>query len=129
MVEDTHFINGLLVFSYILFIFSVLFRYAPKEEKKNMDDTHRDILLNKLRLTFQRDLQLKRLLPHLGKVFDQTDEEEIKAEKIMSDQVDKMLQILTRKGPYAFNVFASALSKTQPHLSLALTAETSKENK
>ena len=127
LVEDIHFVNGLRVFSYILFIFSVLFRYAPKEQKENMDDTHRASLRNKLRPTLRNDVEPRNLLQYLRDVFNETDEEEIKAEKTRTDQVDKMLEILTRRGPNAFDEFVSALFKTQPHLGCALIQETGKK--
>ena len=125
LVENTNFVNVLRVFSYVLFIFSVLFRYAPNKEQ-NMDDTHRDILRKSLRPILLKDVEPRKLLPYMGNVFDQTDEEKIKAQTTRTDEVDKMLEILTRRGPNAFDEFVGALLSTQPHLASALIQETGK---
>ena len=125
LVENTNFVSVLSVFSYVLFIFSVLFRYAPNKEQ-NMDDTHRDILRNILRPNLLRDVEPRKLLPYMGNVFDQRDEEEIKAQKTRTDEVEKMLEILTKKGPNAFDEFVEALSRTKSHLVLTLIQETGK---
>lgn len=125
LVENTNFVNVLRVFSYVLFIFSVLFRYAPNKEQ-NMDDTHRDILRKSLRPILLKDVEPRKLLPYMGNVFDQTDEEKIKAQTTRTDEVDKMLEILTRRGPNAFDEFVLALLRTKSHLASALIQETGK---
>ena len=91
-----------------------------------MDDSHRAILRNRLRPILRKDVEPRNLFQYLGDVFNQTDEDEIKAEKTRTDQVDKMLEILTRRGPNAFDEFVGALLSTQPHLASALIQETGK---
>ena len=86
-----------------------------------MDDKYRNIL-RRAWPTLTKDLEPIKLLPYLVDVLDPTDEEEIKAssnEKRVSG-VDKLLEILPRKGQKAFDMFKKALQKVQPHLACHL---------
>ncbi|CAH3184904.1 unnamed protein product, partial [Porites lobata] len=97
---------------------------ASRTDQISMDDKHRNIL-RRTRLTLRKDLEPIKLLPYLVDVLDHTDEEEIKAssnEKRVSG-VDKLLEILPRKGQKAFDIFKKALQKVQPHLVVHLEME------
>ena len=62
------------------------------------------------------------LLPYLVDVFGPTDEEKIKwsLDKTGESAVEKLLEILPRKGQRAFDVFVEALQNVKPHLSFHL---------
>ena len=91
-----------------------------------MDDKHRGILRSH-RLELMKDLEVKKLLPYLANVLDQDDEDEVKAEAARRDMIDKLLDILPRKGPAAFDNFVKALKNIQPHLAASLIQESGKK--
>lgn len=86
-----------------------------------MNDKYRHIL-RRTWPTLRNDLEPIKLLPYLVDVLDPADEGEIKAssKKKREDAVDKLLEILPRKGQKAFDVFKNALQKVQPHLAFRL---------
>lgn len=80
-----------------------------------MDDRHRS-LLRRHTVSLRRDLEPKKILPYLVTILDPDDEQQIKNQPIREDQVDKLLDILPRRGPQAFRCFVEALESVQPHL-------------
>lgn len=84
-----------------------------------MDDKHREIL-RRQQLNLRRDLEVMKLLPKLHLVLDTDDEEEVKAEATRRKKVDKLLNILPRKGSEAFHVFVKGLQEIQPFLAAPL---------
>ena len=84
-----------------------------------MDDKHREIL-RRQRPNLRRDLEVMKLLPKLHSVLDTDDEEEVKTEAARRKQVDKLLNILPKKGPEAFHVFVKGLQEIQPFLAAPL---------
>ena len=84
-----------------------------------MDDKHREIL-RRQRSNLCRDLEVMKLLPKLHSVLDTEDEEEVKAEGARRQKVDKLLNILPKKGPEAFHVFVKGLQELQPFLAAPL---------
>ncbi|KAK3752395.1 hypothetical protein QZH41_008595 [Actinostola sp. cb2023] len=93
-----------------------------------MDDRHRS-LLRRHTLSFRRDLEPKKLLPYLVSVLDTNDEQEIKNQPTREDQVDRLLDILPRRGPRAFPCFIEALDDVQPFLAVPLREEEEMEKK
>ena len=90
-----------------------------------MDDKHREILRRNWS-TLRRDLEPMKLLPHLVNVLDVTDEQEIKVRATREDASDKLLEILPRRGPKAFEDFVKALQEVQPHLASPLVQQSGK---
>ena len=84
-----------------------------------MEDKHREIL-RRQRSNLRRDLEVMKLLPKLFSVLDPEDEEEVKAEATRRKMVDKLLNILPKKGPRAFDVFVKGLQEVQPFLAVPL---------
>ena len=84
-----------------------------------MDEKHREIL-RRQRPNLRRDLEVMKLLPKLFSVLDPEDEEEVKAEPTRRKKVDKLLNILPKKGPKAFDVFVKGLQEIQPFLAAPL---------
>lgn len=91
-----------------------------------MDDKHREIL-RRQQLNLRRDLEVMKLLPKLHSVLDTDDEEEVKAEATRRKKVDKLLNILPKKGPKAFDVFVKGLQEIQPFLAAPLLRYSGKE--
>ena len=87
--------------------------------KSKMDDKHRDILRRKWS-NLRRDLEVTNLLPYLVEVLSPEDEEEVKAEATRPKMVDKLLNVLPKKGPNAFDVFVKGLQEIQPFLAAPL---------
>lgn len=87
-----------------------------------MNDDHRN-LLRRHHLLFQKDLEPRHLLAHLVSVLNTRDEDEIKAQATRELQVDKLLEILPRRGPQAFGFFLNALEAVQPFLAVPLREE------
>ena len=85
---------------------------------------HRDIL-DACRISLRKDLEHKKLLPHLvsKKILDITDEQEIKGKDTREESCDVLLEMLPRRGPNAFHKFVEALRKVQPHLADLLEKE------
>ena len=94
---------------------------ASRNDPISMNDKYRHIL-RRTWPTLRNDLEPIKLLPYLVDVLDPADEGEIKAssKKKREDAVDKLLEILPRKGQKAFDVFKNALQKVQPHLAFHL---------
>ena len=84
-----------------------------------MDDKHREIL-RRQRPNLRRDLEVKKMLPKLFSVLNLDDEEEVTAEATRRKMVDKLLNILPKKGPKAFDVFVKGLQEIQPFLAAPL---------
>ena len=64
-----------------------------------------------------------KLLPYLVNVLDVTDEQEVKVKATREDRIDKLLEILPRRGPKAFDDFVKALQEVQPFLAVPLVQE------
>ena len=64
-----------------------------------------------------------KLLPYLVNVLDVTDEQEVKVKATREDRIDKLLDILPRRGPTAFDDFVKALQEVQPFLATPLLQE------
>jgi len=63
-----------------------------------------------------RDLEPNNILPDLGSVLTEKDDAEIKAQSTRQGRCEQLLEIIPRKGPYAFKVFVEALKKEAAHL-------------
>ncbi|KAJ7363112.1 hypothetical protein OS493_011386 [Desmophyllum pertusum] len=74
--------------------------------------------------SLRQDLDIENLLPHLVDVLDPADEEQVKAEGPgRGKMIDKLLEILPRKGPATFDNFVKALQRIQPLLADILLQE------
>jgi len=84
-----------------------------------MEKKHRE-LLRKNRLALVQDLEAARLLNYLFQenCFSESDLESIKVQPTPRAKAEKLLDILPRRGPQAFDVFCRALASTdgQGHL-------------
>ncbi|XP_067021487.1 E3 ubiquitin-protein ligase hecd-1-like [Acropora muricata] len=82
-----------------------------------MEDEHRT-MLNDCRIPLRKDLEPKKLLPHLvsKRILDESDEQVIKGKGTRGDSCDALLEMLPRRGPNAFHEFVEALRNVQPHL-------------
>ena len=87
-----------------------------------MNGRHRDILRRHWS-TLRRDLEPMKLLPYLVNVWDVTDEQEVKVKATREERIDKLLEILPRRGPTAFDDFVRALQEVQPFLAAPLVQE------
>lgn len=76
--------------------------------------------------SLRRDLEPTKLLPYLVNVLDVTDEQEVKVKATREDRIDKLLDILPRRGPKAFDEFVKALQEVQPFLASPLLQESGK---
>lgn len=79
-----------------------------------MEDIHRDIL-RKRRDALLRDIEPLKLLNSLD-VLDDDDREEVKMQKTRTERAETLLDMLTRKGPDAFQNFVAVLSRSQRFL-------------
>ncbi|XP_044179725.1 uncharacterized protein LOC114955322 [Acropora millepora] len=84
-----------------------------------MNEKHRSILRD-LRPDIIRDLEPNNILPHLGRVFTEKEEEEIRAQSTRQERCVRLLEILPRKGPLAFAAFVAVLKKEAYHLAVEL---------
>ena len=91
-----------------------------------MDDKHRDILRRHW-ASLRKDLDIVELLPHLVDVLGQADQEKVQAEATRREKIDKLLDIMPRKGPEAFDNFLKALQKIQSFLAVPLLQESGKK--
>ena len=93
-----------------------------------MEQKQRTIL--RLHWSSIRDnLEPKDILPKLVTVLIETDKEDIKAQSTIQERCDKLLEILLRRGPTAFEVFVEALKQTVPHLAVDLIEAGNKEER
>ena len=92
-----------------------------------MNDRHREILRRHWS-TLRRDLEPMKLLPYLVNVLDVTDEQEVKVKATREDRIDKLLEILPRRGPKAFDDFVKALQEVQPFLAVPLVQESGQDD-
>ena len=69
-----------------------------------------------------------KLLPYLVSVLGITDEQEVKVKATREDMIDKLLEILPRRGPKAFDDFVKALQEVQPFLAAPLVQESGQYN-
>ena len=93
-----------------------------------MEQKQRTIL--RLHWSSIRDnLEPKDILPKLITVLSETDKEDIKAQSTIQERCDKLLEILLRRGPTAFEVFVEALKQTVPHLAVDLIEAGNKEER
>lgn len=84
-----------------------------------MEEGHRSIL-RYLRPNIIRDLEPNNILPDLGRVLTEEDEEEITAQPTRRKRCVKLLEILPRRGPFAFTNLRDALDKEADHLASKL---------
>ncbi|XP_022785890.1 myosin-9-like isoform X2 [Stylophora pistillata] len=91
-----------------------------------MNERHRDILRRHWP-ALRRDLEPVKLLPYLVNVLDVTDEQEVKVKATREERTDKLLEILPRRGPTAFDDFVTALQEVQPFLATPLVKEAEME--
>ncbi|XP_068670870.1 polyamine-modulated factor 1-binding protein 1-like isoform X2 [Montipora foliosa] len=91
-----------------------------------MDKRHRNILKHH-RPYLLENLQPIKLLPYLSSILDESDRQEVKQEPTTEQQVDKLLDIISRKGPDAFGEFMNALERKQMFIALYLKQETEME--
>ena len=87
-----------------------------------MEDKHRQALRRHWS-ELRKDLEPKRLLPHMVSVLDVADEQEIISRDMREEQVDVMLEMLPRRGPNAFHCFVKALGLTQHFLAVPFKRE------
>lgn len=89
-----------------------------------MDEKHRK-LLQKHRIAIAKDLEPRRVFANLASLdtFTADDEDEVKSLPSRSQRVEKLLDILPRKGEGAFECFVRALEKGFPHLAKPLIEE------
>ena len=93
-----------------------------------MEQKHRTIL--RLHWSSIRDnLEPNEILPKLVTVLIETDKEDIKTQSARQERCDKLLEILLRRGPTAFEVFVEALKQTVPHLAVDLIEAGNKEER
>lgn len=86
-----------------------------------MDTAHRN-LLRKNRLALSEDLDAKTATSYLYSedIISEHDKEDIETAKTQRDKSEKLLDILPKRGPHAFEVFLKFLDDKQPHLSKLL---------
>ena len=87
-----------------------------------MDDKYRYILRRHWS-SLRRDIEPEKLLPYLVNVLDQEDQQEVTTKATREKKADKLLEILPRKGPTAFDDFVKALQEVQPFLAAFLLQE------
>ena len=88
-----------------------------------MDKRHRNILKHH-RPYLLENMQPIKLLPYLTSILDESDRQEVRQEPTTEQQIDKLLDILSRKGPDAFGEFINALERKQMFIALYLKQET-----
>ncbi|KAJ7377788.1 hypothetical protein OS493_026355 [Desmophyllum pertusum] len=86
-----------------------------------MDDKHRTIL-RKHRTALVDNLEPSKLLNSLD-VLDDDDRDKLKSVQIRKEQAEELLDILSRRGPEAFQNFVAALYKSQEFLAKRLIQE------
>ncbi|XP_068752676.1 golgin subfamily A member 6-like protein 7 [Montipora capricornis] len=90
-----------------------------------MDEMHRKILHDH-RDYLLRNLEPMKLLPYLNTVLDESDRQEIEQEPTRNRKVVKLLDMLPKRGPDAFDAFIKALEETQKFMARFLKQETDK---
>ena len=91
-----------------------------------MEEKHRSILRHHWS-NIRENLEPNNILSSLVLVLRETDEEEIREQSTRQERCDKLLYLLPRRGPNAFNVFMEALKEEAPHLALDLIVTGNKE--
>ena len=91
-------------------------------------EKRRRTILRDYRPNIVDDLEPNNILLHLGSVFTENDDEEIRTQSTRQRRCEKLLEILLRKGPNAFEVFVEALKKEVPHLADVLIEAGNKED-
>ncbi|KAJ7363131.1 hypothetical protein OS493_011406, partial [Desmophyllum pertusum] len=69
-----------------------------RKVKTRMNDKHRDILRRNW-ASIRDDLEIEELLPHLVDVLGPADQEKVQAEATRREKIDKLFDIIPRKGP------------------------------
>ena len=77
-------------------------------------------ILRRHQTNIRMDLEPENILPKLVEILKSTDEGEIRAQRTREKKCDKLLEILSRRGPNAFTVFVEALRGEAPHLATDL---------
>ncbi|XP_068752752.1 keratin, type II cytoskeletal I-like [Montipora capricornis] len=88
-----------------------------------MDEMHRKILDDHRRYLI-RNLEPMKLLPYLNTVLDESDRQEIEQEPTVEKKVVKLLDMLPKRGPDAFDAFIKALEEKQKFIARCLKQET-----
>ena len=88
-----------------------------------MDEKHRNILRH-YRPYLLENLQPIKLLPYLTSILDESDRQEVRQEATTEQQIDTLLDTLSRKGPDAFSEFINALERKQMFIARYLKQET-----
>lgn len=90
-----------------------------------MEQIHRDALRTNRQALIQ-DLEASKIASNLygTGIFDDFDKESVNAGATSSDRAEKLLDMLPRKGPKAFNAFCDALKDISPHLEQLLNPAT-----
>nr|AAZ95018.1 caspase 3-like protein [Anemonia viridis] len=82
-----------------------------------MEQIHRDALRSNRQALIQ-DLEASKIASNLygTGILDENDKDKVNAGDTNADRAEKLLDILPRKGPKAFNAFCDALKDISPHL-------------
>ena len=93
-----------------------------------MDDTHRS-LLRKKRMDLTRDLDVDSAVSFLysRSILSENDRDEILALKTQLAKSEKLLDVLPKRGPEAFDNFVQFLDENQPFLSQLLKPDSSSQ--
>ena len=88
----------------------------PQEDE--LATIHKSVLTIKCRMLLTENIEPDRFFPHLRakQVLNESDADEIKAEKTRRDRASKFIDILSRKGSKAYNEFCKALLKDRSQL-------------
>ena len=87
-----------------------------------MSEEHRKIL-QRHRVDLIKDLEPFKVLNDLSECLDEDDREAVKAKSTRGDRAEKLVDMIPRRGPKAFQCFVAALYKRQHHLAMPLIEE------
>ncbi|KAM7451246.1 hypothetical protein ABFA07_001289 [Porites harrisoni] len=87
-----------------------------------MSEEHRKIL-QRHRVDLIKDLEPLKVLNDLSECLDEDDREAVKAKSTRGDRAEKLVDMIPRRGPKAFQCFVAALYKRQHHLAMPLIEE------
>lgn len=80
-----------------------------------MEGRHRDIL-HRYRSELDKDLEPEKLIGNLYSVLDAEDTRKVSEGSTRSERVERLLDLLARRGPDAFGAFLKALTKKNSHI-------------
>ena len=87
----------------------------PSEARSDMEMIQR-LTLQKYHVKIAENIDVSDLLPYLRDVLDDCDVDRIKSQRTPFQKADKMLNLLSKRGPSAFCHFVRALDISNPHL-------------